>query len=88
MGGVIRGVDKIPQQRYSRLLGLFCAEVRRRCLLVKSIVLFGSAARGKARNDSDIDLLVVAEGVSSLGEALDRPAYIETQERFERRYAG
>ena len=39
--------------------GAWCAELDERLV---SLVLFGSVARGHARADSDIDLLVVAEG--------------------------
>ena len=81
--GVIKGLDKIPQQRYARLLGLFCAEAHKHPW-IKSIVLFGSVARGDARTDSDIDLLVVVEGFNSLGQSLEKLVEIEESPKVSR----
>ncbi len=77
----IRNLEKIPQQRYCRLLGIFSAEVIKRKIGIKSIVLFGSVARGSARQDSDIDLLMVSDTFKSLGEAVDRLVDIEYSPR-------
>jgi predicted nucleotidyltransferase len=81
VAGRLQGLDRVPQQRYCRLLGLFCAELLWQRLPVRSVVLFGSVARGRAKADSDIDLLVVLEGFRSLGEALDRLVEVEFSPR-------
>jgi len=52
------------QPRYSQVADGLVAELKR--LLgerLVSVVFFGSVARGEARRDSDIDVLVVAEGL-------------------------
>jgi predicted nucleotidyltransferase len=33
---------------------------------IKSVILFGSAARGQAKEHSDIDLIIVASGLPEL----------------------
>ena len=38
---------------------------------VRSIILFGSVARGEAREDSDIDLLVIASGLPDIKKRYD-----------------
>lgn len=42
---------------------------------VKSVILFGSVARGEAREDSDVDLLVVASGLPPLKERYRLPPF-------------
>jgi predicted nucleotidyltransferase len=37
-------------------------------LKVKQVIVFGSQARGSASNDSDIDVLVVSDDFSNMGE--------------------
>jgi len=46
---------------------------------LKSIILYGSWARGKATEDSDIDLAVVLEGDCSAGREIDRMIDIITE---------
>ncbi|MEM0481529.1 MAG: nucleotidyltransferase domain-containing protein [Nitrososphaerota archaeon] len=84
VGKVIKNLENIPQQRYSRLIGVFCTEVLKENIGVKSIVLFGSVARGNARLDSDIDLLIVSDAFKSLGEAIDRLVDVEYSPRVAR----
>ncbi len=81
VGKAIKNLENIPQQRYSRLVGIFCTEVLRGNIGVKSIVLFGSVARGSARPDSDVDLLIVSDAFKSLGEAIDRLVDVEYSPR-------
>jgi Nucleotidyltransferase domain. len=38
---------------------------------VRSIILFGSVARGEAREDSDVDLLVIASGLPDIKKRYD-----------------
>jgi len=49
------------------------------------VVLFGSAARGEATDESDIDLLVVLRDIPDPGEEFDKVFKIEREieERFE-----
>lgn len=49
---------------------------------VRSIILFGSVARGEAREDSDVDLLVIASGLPDIKNRYDllparKPARID-----------
>jgi len=46
---------------------------------LKSIILYGSFARGDATEDSDIDVLVVLEGKVIPGEEIDKMIDIITQ---------
>lgn len=81
---MIKNLEKIPQQRYSRLIGVFCTEVLRAGIGLKSVVLFGSVARGNAKPDSDVDLLIVSDAFKSLGEAIDRLVEVEYSQRVSR----
>jgi uncharacterized protein len=51
-------------------------EIRRR-FAVRSISLFGSVVRGEARQDSDIDVLVVFEGKPTFDAFMDLKFYLE-----------
>jgi uncharacterized protein len=51
-------------------------EIRRR-FSVRSISLFGSVVRGKARRESDIDVLVVFEGKATFDAFMDLKFYLE-----------
>lgn len=44
---------------------------------VRSIVLFGSVATGEARDDSDVDLLIVAPELSHLKEKYHFPPFLK-----------
>ena len=76
-------IENIKQAVYSRLLGILTCELFRRIPGLRSIVLYGSAARGSARSDSDIDLLVVFESKASFGERIELLAEVEFTERVE-----
>ncbi|MCS7145297.1 MAG: nucleotidyltransferase domain-containing protein [Nitrososphaerota archaeon] len=84
VAGVLRNLEKIPQQRYSRLVGAFSIEAMRNDIGLRSIVVFGSVARGSAGVDSDVDLLIVLDGFKSLGKTVDRLVSIEYSPRVAR----
>jgi len=76
-------IEKIRQGVYARLLGSLSSELFRRIRGLRSIVLYGSTARGLARSDSDIDLLVVFESKASFGERIESLIEVEFAERVE-----
>jgi len=76
-------IEKIRQGVYARLLGSLTCELFRRISGLRSIVLYGSAARGVAHSDSDIDLLVVFESKASFGERIELLTEVEFDERVE-----
>jgi len=80
--GRIFNLDRIKQGRYSRLIGMICAELLKELPGVKSVVVYGSVARGTATEDSDVDLLVIMEGGGSLGKRLDELLRIEFSEEI------
>lgn len=67
----------IKQGRYSHLLVKLVLELHKKYReKLASVVVFGSVARGTARTDSDVDVLVVSEGfagslASRVGELLE-----------------
>ena len=68
--GTIKNLNSIKQQEYCGLIGAYLAKVLKNRLEVKSVVLYGSVARGCARRDSDVDLLIVAEKPREIWDAL------------------
>lgn len=50
---------------------------------LKNIILYGSYARGKATQDSDIDLAIVLEGDVVVGKEIDRLIDIVTKINLE-----
>ncbi|MEM1631274.1 MAG: nucleotidyltransferase domain-containing protein [Thermofilum sp.] len=62
----IQNVERIPHAYYAPLIRRFCEKLYEALgERLVSVVLFGSVARGNWSKDSDIDLLVVAEGWES-----------------------
>ena len=49
-----------------------CLEAMNRVMPLREVYLFGSHARGEARQDSDVDLCIVAEGAERQSEAIRR----------------
>ncbi len=45
---------------------------------VKTLGVFGSAARDDMRSDSDVDILVEFQGVATFDKYMDLKAYLET----------
>ena len=83
LSGKITNLWTIRQGRYCRLIGLVSTGILKELPNVKSIVVYGSVARGVARIDSDVDMLVIMENEESLGNRIDRLLKIETSERVE-----
>jgi len=56
---------KIGYRNYKRALALFVSRLKRKLgARLVSVALYGSVARGAARPDSDVDLLIVVESKS------------------------
>ena len=71
----VRKVE-IPQERYLELIYL-CYRVLRRKIRIKSFVVYGSVARGTAKENSDLDLLVVSDSFhGSMGRRIELLANI------------
>ncbi len=80
---VVNNVDRIPQERYVKLL---CNVFRlvHETLVLSSFAVYGSVARGVAKEHSDIDVLVVSNDLSgSIGSRIDSFYDIEVRLREE-----
>ena len=82
LSGKITNLWMFKQGRYCRLIGLASIGILRKISNVRSIVVYGSVARGTAREDSDVDMLVIMEGVENLGERLDKLLKVESIDRI------
>ena len=69
--GLVSGLTRIRQQVYRRLAGLACSAMLRDVQGLHSVVLYGSVARGRAKPESDLDLLVVADFTQHFAARLD-----------------
>ncbi|MBO3841802.1 MAG: nucleotidyltransferase domain-containing protein [Candidatus Brockarchaeota archaeon] len=71
----IENVERIPHQYYAQVVRRYC-ELLREVLgdRLLSVMLFGSIARGDWDKNSDIDILIVAEGWE------DKPAWVRIKE--------
>jgi len=75
--GILQGLDRIPQERYVRLICDAFREVSRRCSLT-SFAVYGSVARGRARKESDVDILLISDDFEgSLGSRVQRLCQVE-----------
>lgn len=83
ISNIIQNPGRALRGRYGRLVGLISVELIRRVEGIRSIVLYGSMARGVARRDSDIDILTLMESEERLGRRLDRLVAVERGERVE-----
>lgn len=71
-------VDRIPHPVYREVLRRYCNMLEEKLGdRLEALVLFGSVARGRWKKDSDLDLLVVAEGFEDPMGALDELVQIE-----------
>ncbi|MEM2843059.1 MAG: nucleotidyltransferase domain-containing protein [Candidatus Bathyarchaeia archaeon] len=68
---------KLKQERYCRLIGLILIEILKNFNNLQSVVVYGSVARGVARVDSDVDLLIIMESNESLSKRIDKFLKIE-----------
>jgi len=59
----LKNLRSIRQERYLHLLVDACAQLHRSDLGLMGVWLFGSVARGEARPNSDVDLIVVAKNL-------------------------
>ncbi|MGQ9468363.1 MAG: nucleotidyltransferase domain-containing protein [Nitrososphaerales archaeon] len=79
----IQNLDKIPQERYVKLL---CDAFRllSKSFNLSSLAVYGSVARGVARKESDIDILIVSNDFfGSLGLRIERLFRVEEMLRSE-----
>ncbi|MEM3072826.1 MAG: nucleotidyltransferase domain-containing protein, partial [Candidatus Bathyarchaeia archaeon] len=77
LSGKITNLWMFKQGRYCRLIGRASVEILKKMPDVRSIVVYGSVARGVAREDSDVDMLVIMESAESLGGRLNQLLKIE-----------
>lgn len=79
--GTIKNLHNIPQERYVKAL-CDAFYVISRYLSLTSLAVYGSVARGTARENSDIDLLIVSNSFSgSIGKRID--ALYRLEEKLE-----
>lgn len=81
LSGNIINLWMFKQERYCRLIGLASTGILKELSNVKSIVVYGSVARGEAKMDSDVDMLVIMEDEGSLGRRVDGLLKVETSGR-------
>lgn len=73
----VNDIQKLGQERYLPLILQAFRDVSRR-LPVKSFAVYGSVARGTAREDSDIDILILSNDLQgSVGQRLERLFAVE-----------
>jgi predicted nucleotidyltransferase len=68
----------MPESRAGLLEALRqCAEVIRLRFGVRQLAVFGSVARGEARSDSDVDVLVTFDGPADFDRFMELKFYLE-----------
>ncbi len=77
--GVIANYEMIPQERYLRLIFRCFEEIFKASdIELTSFAVYGSVARGTAKENSDVDILLISESFEgSLGSRLERLCEIE-----------
>lgn len=69
--GTVKNLHMVPQERYVKVL-CDAFQVLSRYLRLTSLAVYGSVARGTAKENSDIDLLIVSNDFSgSIGRRID-----------------
>lgn len=69
--GKIRGLANLINEEYAGLLGAYVTSVIGNVKGLRSLVLYGSVARGKARKESDLDLLAIIDDRESLRDVFN-----------------
>lgn len=77
IAGRLENLERFEQGRYARLIGLLASELSVEVEGLRSLVVFGSVARGEAQPESDLDLLVVADFKASFGRRLEHLVKVE-----------
>jgi len=81
--GSLNNLNKIKQERYVNLLCGALREASKICNMV-SFAVYGSVARGRGKEESDVDVLLIAEDFhDSLGRRVERLLPIEQALREE-----
>ena len=79
-------LGEVRQQRYVHLLVDACMQLHRSSLGLLGVWLFGSVARGEARPNSDVDLLVVARNLmgnkSQMADAISSVVDVRSERDF------
>jgi predicted nucleotidyltransferase len=55
-----------PRPEITAIIARYCAQLRTLVIRVEQAILFGSHARGEAKDGSDIDVLIVSSDFASL----------------------
>lgn len=79
--GRLSNLHLVKQSRYARLLGLFTVDAIETSPTIKSTVLYGSVSRGVAKEDSDVDLFVLMDSSTSVGERIEQLSQVEDSGR-------
>jgi predicted nucleotidyltransferase len=77
--GMIRGLTGLRRQEYAGLLGTYATGVIDHVDSIKSLVLYGSVARGNPGSDSDVDLLAVIDNGKDVRPAFNAMMKIERE---------
>lgn len=83
----MKNTSELVQQRYLHILVEACAQLRRaEAVGLRGVWLFGSVARGDARTNSDVDLVVVTKdlpgGRKEMSERIYSSLKIEEERQF------
>ena len=55
-----------PRSEIADIIARYCTQLEEMGICVERAILFGSHARGEAKNDSDIDVLIVSSDFATL----------------------
>src|SRR5438132_3446238 len=82
----MKNLGAVRQQRYVHLLVGVCMQLHKSSLGLLGVWLFGSVARGDARPNSDLDLLVAASGLkgsrSRMADVAMSPVNVGSEKTF------